>query len=151
MNKIVDSRTYKWQKDLLDAAFDERQISPMIKVIVCGGRGFTDLNLLIERLDFYLSNFFNRIETDKVEIVSGTARGADTLAIYWASLYGITVKCFRADWETHGKRAGYLRNTEMAEYATHCIAFWDGQSRGTKHMIDLARKKGLTVEVIRYQ
>ena len=52
---------------------------------------------------------------------------------------------YPADWEQYGPRAGYIRNSEMAKVATHLIAFWDGRSKGTKHMIDIARKAGLYV------
>ena len=146
MNKIVDSRTYKWQKDLLDAAFDERQISPMIKVIVCGGRDFSDLGLMTQILNHYIGGYAKT----KVELVSGGARGADTLAIDYGAINHIPINVYYADWNRHGKRAGYLRNAKMAQVATHCIAFWDGKSHGTKHMIDLARKNSLLTLVINY-
>lgn len=84
---------------------------------------------------------------DNIEIVSGTARGADRMGEEWANLYGVNVKQFPADWDKHGKAAGPIRNAEMAEYGDVLIAFWDGESRGTKGMIDLAKKKGLKVIV----
>lgn len=83
------------------------------------------------------------------EIVSGAARGVDTFAIEIGDQYKIPVKTFPADWDTHGKQAGYLRNAEMAEYADALIAIWDGKSPGTKMMIDLAQKKGRPVEIYR--
>ena len=79
------------------------------------------------------------------------ASGADSLAIKYAEEKGYKVKEFPADWDWHGKSAGYIRNKQMAQYATHLIAFWDGYSKGTKHMIDLARKEGLKVRVIMYK
>lgn len=81
------------------------------------------------------------------EIVSGTARGVDTHGEAIAKKYGIRVAKFPADWDRFGKRAGYLRNEKMAEYADALLACWDGKSRGTKHMIDLAREHGLKVFV----
>jgi len=60
------------------------------------------------------------------------------------------VQEFPAEWEEYGKKAGYYRNKKMAEYATHCIAFWDGKSAGTKMMIDLANEHGLNTRVVRY-
>ena len=64
------------------------------------------------------------------------------------------VVCFPADWNAYGKADGYRRNVKMAEYALEeygaLIAFWNGKSRGTKHMIDVARKKGLSVRVVKY-
>lgn len=78
-------------------------------------------------------------------VISGTASGADTLGEQWANLKGIPVERFPADWDKYGKSAGYRRNEQMADNAEALIAIWDGQSRGTKHMIDIAKRKGLKV------
>ena len=76
-------------------------------------------------------------------MVSGTARGVDSLGEAWAKHNNIPIKQFPADWTKHGKSAGYLRNQIMAEYAEACIVFWDGESKGAKHMFDIAVDKGL--------
>lgn len=117
----------------------------MIKVIVAGSRGFRNYGILKGKLDLFLSQ-----TAEPVEIVSGTAAGADLLGEQYARETGLTVKRFPADWSL-GKRAGYLRNEQMALYATHCVCFWDGKSRGTKHMIDLAIKHGLKLRIVNYQ
>lgn len=78
-------------------------------------------------------------------VVSGTARGADKVGEWWAEKNSIEVKRFPADWDRFGKRAGYLRNEQMAKFADALIAVWDGQSKGTKYMIDIAREQGLEV------
>lgn len=117
------------------------------KVIIAGSRDFNNYDLLKEKHDFALRNKAN----GNVEIVSGTARGADRLGERYASEKGIRVKQFPAQWERYGKRAGYLRNKEMAEYADALIAFWDGKSLGTKMMIDLAERNGLKRIVITYK
>lgn len=83
-----------------------------------------------------------------VEIASGCARGADKLGELYAEQRGYQVIKFPADWDRHGKSAGYIRNEQMAKYANALVAFWDGTSRGTKHMIGLAKKHGITVRVI---
>ena len=57
---------------------------------------------------------------------------------------------YPADWERHGRAAGPIRNEEMAEVSDALIAFWDGKSRGTKSMIEIAMRKGLQVAVVRY-
>ena len=119
-------------------------IETLVKVIVCGGRDFTDYDLFCARLDYHLQN------CPLVEIVSGGARGADSLAIDYAVMSDHRCTTFPADWERFGKSAGYRRNEQMAKYATHCLAFWDGKSRGTGHMIDLARKHGLGLKIVRY-
>lgn len=79
------------------------------------------------------------------EVVSGTARGVDIFGEIWAEENNIPIKRFRPDWNKHGKGAGFIRNAQMAEYADALVAIWDGQSKGTKNMIDSASKKGLNV------
>jgi hypothetical protein len=100
-----------------------------MKLIVAGGRDFTDNELLYKKLDKLLESL------PITEIVAGGATGADRLGVEWAIERGVTFKEFNADWRHHGKKAGPIRNRQMAEYADSLIAFWDGQSRGTKHMI----------------
>ena len=115
-----------------------------MKVIIAGGRNFRDYDKLKESCDNILVN------QKEVQIVSGTAAGADTLGERYAQEKGYEVKKFPAQWDLYGKSAGYKRNQQMAEYADGLIAFWDGKSKGTKHMIDIANKMGLKVRVIRY-
>ena len=87
-------------------------------------------------------------QTD-IEIVSGTAKGADQLGEKYAKEKGYPVKQFPADW-SKGKSAGYVRNEEMAKYADALIAFWNGLSKGTGHMIDLAKKYKLKIRICNY-
>jgi uncharacterized protein (DUF1778 family) len=115
-----------------------------MKAIIAGTRDFSDYDLLSKVCDF----MFSKAKT--VEIVSGGARGADSLGERYAQEHGYDCKRFPADWEKYGKGAGYKRNTEMSNYADCLIAFWDGESRGTQHMINLARKKGLQIKVVKY-
>lgn len=85
------------------------------------------------------------------EVVSGTARGADRHGERWARFNNVPVKSFPAEWRNQdgstNKAAGHQRNRKMAEYAEALIAVWDGKSPGTKGMIDIANRKGLTVYV----
>lgn len=115
----------------------------MVKVIVAGGRDFSNYALCKNALD-------KLYPTTDFDVVSGKARGADTLGERYAKEHGRCIHEFPADWDTYGKRAGYLRNSDMADFADVLVAFWDGSSKGTKHMIDLARRKGLVVHVVRY-
>ena len=80
-------------------------------------------------------------------IISGGARGVDTRAELWAKSKDKRFRRYDADWEGNGRAAGYLRNTVMAERATHGICVWDGESRGTKHMLDEMRRLGKPVAV----
>jgi hypothetical protein len=114
----------------------------MTKIIVAGGRDFNDVLLL--------NNTLENLKTKDVEIVCGEARGADSLGKNWAIENNKPVKSFPAEWDQYGKAAGYKRNEKMAEYADHLIAFWDNKSKGTKHMIDLARKYKLGVKIVTY-
>jgi len=117
------------------------------KVIVAGSREFNNYSLLAKKLHHLLKE---KAETHKIVIVSGTARGADKLGELWASRHDHEVERFPADWNKHGKRAGYLRNKEMAEYADALIAFWDGVSRGTEHMVNIMEKLGKPVRTVRF-
>lgn len=110
------------------------------KVIVAGSRGIYNYNVV--------ANAINESKFKIDELVCGGAQGVDLLGKKYAEKHGIPVKMFPADWDTHGKAAGYLRNKEMAEYATHLIAIWDGESRGTKMMIDLAKKNFLLCHIV---
>jgi len=115
------------------------------KVIVAGGREFNDYSLLCQTCDRMLSQ---KQRTHSIVIVSGTARGADTLGERYAQERGYSIEQYPADWEHAGKAAGFIRNAQMASVADALIAFWDGQSRGTAHMIELARKHELQVRVV---
>lgn len=81
------------------------------------------------------------------EIVSGGAKGVDRLGESFAVELEVKVKQFLADWDTHGKIAGFIRNQEMANYADALIAVWDGESRGTYDMIHKAEQRGLRIYV----
>ena len=78
-------------------------------------------------------------------VLSGTAAGIDKLGESWARQNNIPIERYPADWDTFGKRAGYVRNEIMADHAEALIAIHDGYSKGTRHMIDLARKRNLRV------
>lgn len=118
----------------------------MFKVVVAGSRSFNDYKLLERKLIHFLS----RYKPEEVEIVSGGARGADSLGERFAKEKGCHLKIMRANWELFGRSAGYIRNEEMAKYADACVVFWDGKSRGSKHMIDLAEKYNLDLRIVRY-
>ena len=120
---------------------------PIFRIIIAGGRNFNDYNLLKEKVDNIISD---KRKTHQIYIVSGKARGADSLGEKYANENGLNIMEFPADWDKHGRSAGYKRNVEMAENADALIAFWDGESRGTKHMIDIAKEKNLLTRIIKY-
>jgi len=83
-------------------------------------------------------------------VISGTARGADRLGEQWAFKNRVPIEKYPADWDKYGNSAGYKRNVEMAKVAEALIALWDGESKGTSHMIDIAKSHGLKVVVFKF-
>ena len=119
------------------------------RVIIAGGRDFENYEYMCEILNdlFYNSTNFEKRD---IKIISGMAKGADTLAIRYADEHNLTKILFPANWKSYPRIAGFLRNEDMLSIATHLIAFWDGKSSGTKHMIDIAQEKGIPVWVFKY-
>lgn len=110
-----------------------------MKTIIAGTRSINDQRMVWDAIR--LSGF------DITEVVTGKARGVDTLGELWAAWWGIPVKPFPAIWRdkdgAYDPAAGCKRNSAMARYADALIAVWDGRSSGTKHMIDQANYYGL--------
>lgn len=119
-------------------------MSEYFKVIVAGGRDFDDYELMKKKLDNILQNKTN------IQIVSGTARGADRLGERYAEERGYSIKRFPADWKNHGLSAGPIRNERMAKYSDACACFWNGISSGTASMIRLSKKYKLKHLTVRY-
>lgn len=133
-----------------------------LRIIIAGSRTFDDYaTLRKESLRIIRETVTNQtgspvIQKELVTIISGGAKGADLLGEQFANEFHLTLKQFPANWDRYGRRAGYMRNVDMANYASEkdnetygiLIAFWDGQSKGTKHMIDTAKKAGLDIHVI---
>lgn len=117
------------------------------RVIIAGGRYFSDYELLKEKCDEFLQD-----ETgEEIVIISDHALGADSLDERYAQERGFKIETYPADWKKYGRAAGPIRNEQMANIANALIAFWDGKSKGTKNMINLAKKKGLQVFVAQYE
>lgn len=108
-----------------------------MKVIIAGGRNITDQS----QIDMAVASSGFTV----TELISGTARGADRLGEAWARDHQVPVTRFPAEWDRYGKRAGYLRNQIMAQYAEALILVWDGQSAGSGHMLAIAKALGLKV------
>jgi len=103
-----------------------------MKIVVCGSRYVTSYELVKEKIEQCIKENNIRI----AQLVSGGAKGVDTLAENWAIQKGIEVIRFPANWDKYGLSAGPIRNRQMANYCDIVIAIWDGKSRGTKNMID---------------
>lgn len=113
------------------------------RTLICGGRDFLNGQLMYETL-----NTGPYVHT----VIHGAANGADTLAHEWAMVYAHTVEIFRADWIREGKAAGPLRNARMLKFGRpdRVVAFWDGKSKGTKNMINLAEAANIPVQIVLY-
>lgn len=118
------------------------------RVIIAGTRTFSNYPLLADYADKKLSVVCKQ---NYIEVVSGGASGADALGEMYAKERGYSIKRFDADWYKYGRSAGPRRNKQMAEYADALLAYWDGKSRGTKNMIDLAKANGLKIGVCLYE
>lgn len=134
-----------------------------MKVIIAGGRDFDNILLADAEVSLFVNS--NASDSEEIEVVSGSCDrgvltytredgtkvyGGDGIGERIAHWNGWKVKLFPADWKKHGKSAGPIRNKQMAEYANHCIVFWDGKSRGAKNMIELATKQ-TWLKVINYK
>lgn len=148
MSKIpdwIDDGEYS-EGSLDDPKFKEIQarhhaLIPKRRVIIAGGRDYHNYDTVLEAIEE------SGLQIDVV--VSGGANGVDALGERYAVEMNLPLAVFMADWQTHGRAAGPIRNRKMAENADALIAVWDGQSRGTKNMIETATKRGLLVYVKR--
>ena len=106
-----------------------------MKVIIAGTRSVNDYKLVVQSIE--------RSGFNITEVVSGCATGVDTLGEQWARANNIPIKEMPADWNRFGNSAGPMRNRQMAEYADAAIVIWDGESRGSRNMIEnmIRRKK----------
>ena len=121
----------------------------MTYYLVAGSRSFDDYDLLSKELDQLRNN------DPDICIVSGGAKGADSLAERYANEHGLNLKVFSANWAKYGRSAGYIRNAKMHKFISSfenriCIAFWDGASKGTAHNFELAKKYNTPLKIIRF-
>lgn len=121
-------------------------MSQSLKVIIAGSRSFADREYLYSTCDGILAPY-NR----SIIIISGGARGADSLGEDYAIDRRHSLIRMPARWKEHGRSAGHIRNEKMARAADMLIAFWDGESKGTQDMIRRASVHGLDVRVERME
>lgn len=110
-----------------------------MNVAIVGSREFGDLEQVV--------TFVNTLPVGTV-VVSGGARGVDSIAEAATKRRGLETCIFPADWTHYGKAAGIRRNVEIVNKADVIVAFWDGRSRGTEYTIELARVKGKVLHVV---
>lgn len=125
-----------------------------VRVIVAGTRTFKDYALANKSIKEVLGE--RDFGEAKIRIISGGAKGGDEMGEIFARQHALLLTRKPAKWNLYGKKAGYIRNEEMAEFATEkghypiAIVFWDGMSSGTKHMINIANAHGIECHVILY-
>lgn len=113
-----------------------------MKLAIIGSRSFNNYDYLVRVLEPYKS---------KIDLViSGGAKGADSLGELWAKENNIETLIFLADWDKNGKAAGFIRNKDIIENCDCCIAFWDGSSKGTKHSLSLCDKLDKPYKIIEF-
>lgn len=114
-----------------------------MKVLICGSRNWPTFD------DDLIRNYVESLPPDAV-VIEGGAPGADSHARFWAAQRGLEVRELKADWQTHGKKAGPIRNRRMLDLVPDRVAaFQLGRSRGTQDTIDEATRRGIPVEVFR--
>lgn len=125
-----------------------------LNVLIAGGRDFCNYRMLEEFVNKIIHDMNHEYKT--ITIISGMARGADMLGVRYATEHKYALLKFPADWETYGKRAGFVRNRQMLDYLKEnqdngmVIAFWDGNSSGTKHTIYTSREMKIPCFVCKY-
>lgn len=115
------------------------------RLVIAGSRDFNDYALLSKAVDKHLGD---KVDDAKIIIISGTAPGADQLGERYAKEKGYKLECYPADWGHYGKAAGPVHNMNMAKVADGVIVFWDGESSGTKNMIETAKAKNIPCTVV---
>ena len=114
----------------------------MIKLAIIGSRTFSDFSILEE-------NIKGRYDLSKIStIISGGDMGADTLAETFATKYNIKIAIYRPNWILYGNKAEYIRNRLMVVESDEILAFWNGNSPGTKSKIDFANSIEKKISVV---
>lgn len=105
-----------------------------MRVLVCGSRKYTDKTYFTRILQEWVEKY------PHITILTGMANGPDLWAHEFAKTHNLGIEEYPAQWDTEGRRAGFLRNERMIKTRPDwVIAFWDGVSRGTEHTINLAK------------
>ena len=114
-----------------------------MKVAIIGSRTFNDYELVCKTIKEL------KLET-MTHMVSGGAKGADSLGERYAKEHNIPCIIYKPDWNTYGKSAGFVRNKDIINACDIVIAFWDGKSKGTEHSIMLAKRNIKQVYIINF-
>lgn len=119
---------------------------PTKRVVIAGCRDYNNYEEAKAYIDFCLSNIRKE---NNIVIISGGASGADAIGERYAEENGFKIEKYHADWKTYGKSAGPKRNKQMAEVCDYVICFWNEKSKGTKSMIDYAKRCGKPIKILK--
>jgi len=120
-----------------------------MNMAIIGGRDFNDYNLMVQTINNYLLS--KSIDFSMVDyIISGGAKGADSLGEIYAREFNIKTIIFLPNWEKYNKSAGFIRNQDIINKSDIIFAFWDGKSKGTKHSINIATKQNKKIIITKY-
>ena len=114
-----------------------------MKLAIVGSRSITDKQFVFDTLDYYTKNV-----QEEIIVISGGAKGIDSLGALWAESRGYSTEIYLPDWDLHGKKAGFLRNSQIVEAATHLIAITTG-SNGTADSIKKAQQRGIPTRIVK--
>lgn len=116
----------------------------IVKLAVIGSRGFSDYDFFREKLEYLIKN----LGEDITYVSGGCKSGGDALIKRYCDENQYELVEHLPDWDLHGKKAGFIRNQLIVDDATHLIAFWDNQSKGTLSSIKMAEKKRIPIKII---
>lgn len=116
---------------------------PNKKIMVCGSRTINDEKLIFSKLDDILIDYPNMV------LISGNAKGVDSIGEKWAKSHDIQIELYKPDWQKYGRAAGIIRNKVMVENSDFVVIFWDGVSKGTKSDIDFCKKLNKSFLLVR--
>lgn len=119
------------------------------RLLVCGSRGITDKDWIFSQIESYWYEHL-ACYSDPI-MIEGAARGVDLIAKAYAVENDWKVEEYPADWEKHGRGAGYIRNDIMVKAADEVLILWDGESRGTKNDINLCKKYNKPHKIVLYK
>lgn len=152
----------RYEKPYVRYFFEDKKIKGL-RIIIAGCRGFQDYNLLSREVLRIVTDKVNamgqgKLPRELITIISGNAKGADRLGEVFAKTMKLPLEVYPAEWDKYEKAAGPIRNQRMAEeacknrenYDPMLIAFWDGKSKGTKNMIQIAEEMKMDVHVVKY-
>ncbi len=117
------------------------------RIVISGSRNYLNYYEAKEYIDYVTKDLMKKYN---LIFISGTCKGADALGERYAKENNYKIEYYPAQWEKYGKKAGPIRNRQMAEVADYIICFWDGKSLDTKSMIKYSKEinKPLRIKII---